>query len=77
MDNITEVLDKHAEIPFAYLHGSFVKGKTFRDIDVGVYLERLPPSVLEYELKMEIELMGILGRHMVDVRVLNNVPLYF
>ena len=53
---IREMLKKHEEILFAYLHGSFVKKDAFRDIDVAIYLERMPASVLEYELQMETEL---------------------
>ena len=74
---IREVLRKHGEISFAYLHGSFFKGDAFRDIDVAVYLERMPASVLEYELQMETELIRAVGRHIIDVRVLNTAPLSF
>ena len=52
-------LKKHREILFAYLHGSFVKKDTFRDIDVAIYLEKMPVSILEYELEMETELMKV------------------
>ena len=74
---IREVLRKHEEISFAYLHGSFIKGDAFHDIDVAVYLERMPASVLEYELQMETELIMAVGRHIIDVRVLNTAPLSF
>ncbi|MCD6094662.1 nucleotidyltransferase domain-containing protein, partial [bacterium] len=46
---IRAVLKNHEEILFAYLHGSFVKKDAFHDIDVAIYLERMPASVLEYE----------------------------
>ncbi len=74
---IRRVLEKHLEISFAYLHGSFVKGDAFRDIDVAVYMEKLPESVLEYELKMETELIKAVGGYIIDVRVLNTAPLSF
>ena len=74
---IREVLKKHEEILFAYLHGSFVKKDAFHDIDVAIYLERMPASVLEYELQMETELMKALGKYIVDVRILNDAPLSF
>lgn len=76
-ENLRQVLGKHVEISFAYLHGSFIKGNGFQDIDVAVYLERLPASVLEYELQMEAELIVAVGRHIIDVRVLNTAPLSF
>ena len=74
---IREVLRKHEEISFAYLHGSFIKGDAFHDIDVAVYLERMPVSVLEYELQMETELIMAVGRYIIDVRVLNTATLSF
>ena len=74
---IRAVFKKHEEILFAYLHGSFVKKDAFRDIDVAIYLERMPASVLEYELQMETDLMKALKKYIVDVRVLNGAPLSF
>ena len=74
---IREVLKNHEEILFAYLHGSFVKKDAFRDIDVAIYLERMPASVLEYELQMETDLMKALRKYIIDVRVLNGAPLSF
>ena len=74
---IRAVFKKHEEILFAYLHGSFVKKDAFRDIDVAIYLERMPASVLEYELQMETDLMKALRKYIVDVRVLNGAPLSF
>lgn len=76
-EHIRQVLEKHREILFAYLHGSFVKDNTFHDIDVAVYLKGLPESVLEYELQMETELIKALGRYVIDVRVLNTATLSF
>lgn len=75
--NLREALKKHEEISFAYLHGSFAKEDSFRDIDVAVYLKEIPTSILEYELRIEAELMGIVGKYPVDVRVLNTSPLSF
>ena len=74
---IREVLKNHEEILFAYLHGSFVKKDAFHDIDVAIYLERMPASVLEYELQMETDLMEALRKYIIDVRVLNGAPLSF
>jgi len=68
---------KHEEILFAYLHGSFVKKDAFHDIDVAIYLKRMPASVLEYELQMETDLLEALRKYIVDVRVLNGAPLSF
>lgn len=76
-EDIRRVLEKHLEISFAYLHGSFIKGNAFHDIDVAVYIEVLPESVLEYEIRMETELRKAVGGYIIDVRVLNTSPLSF
>ena len=77
MRSLRDTLAKHREIVFVYLHGSFVSGNRFRDIDMAVYVKNPPPSVLEYELQLERELMSVLGRYIIDVRVLNAAPLSF
>lgn len=70
-------LKAHAEVSFAYLHGSFLKGNGFRDIDIAVYLKNLPPSPLSYELEMEKELSDVVENYEVDVRIFNISPLSF
>lgn len=65
------------EVLFAYLHGSFRSGGMFRDIDMAVYLESLPASPLDLELRLEAELSEAIGRYPVDVRILNGAPLSF
>ncbi len=72
--SIRQLLETKEEILFAYLHGSFLWGKGYRDIDVAVYVD--PSRVgdfLEYELRLSIELEVSLG-FPVDVKVLNNAP---
>lgn len=69
-------LQRHDEIVFAYLHGSFAEKDTFHDIDIAVFLKKLPESKLEYELELETKLIQVIGR-IVDVRILNNAPLSF
>jgi predicted nucleotidyltransferase len=70
-------LEAHADISFAYLHGSFAAGSGFRDIDIAAYLTHFPTSPLGHELRLEAELMKAVGGYPVDVRVLNNAPLSF
>jgi predicted nucleotidyltransferase len=70
-------LEAHADISFAYLHGSFAAGSGFRDIDIAVYLKHSPASPLDRELRLEAELMKAVGGYPVDVRVLNGAPLSF
>ncbi len=74
---LKRALYKHTEISFVYLHGSFLETDEFGDIDIALYLKDLPPSILEYELRMETELLKFVGGRIVDVRVLNTSPLSF
>jgi predicted nucleotidyltransferase len=74
---IVAFLEKRPDILFVYLHGSFVASDMFRDIDVAVFLAKVPLSPLEYELSLEMELGDTLRKYPVDVRVLNNAPLSF
>ena len=73
---VKQELQKYEEISFAYLHGSFAEKDTFNDIDIAVYLSKLPGSQLEYELELETKLIQVLGR-IADVRILNKAPLSF
>jgi len=73
-------LSKQDEVVFAYLHGSFVQGEEFRDVDVAVLLDDRATRTtddVEYEislsLKLEKELVGL----PVDVKILNRAPLSF
>ncbi len=73
---VIQELQKHEEISFAYLHGSFTEKDTFHDIDIAVFLKEFPGSALEYELDLETKLIQVTGR-IVDVRILNSAPLSF
>ncbi len=76
---LVEQLDRHPEVLFAYLHGSFVGDGPFRDLDVAVYVVpgALPPDGLRwYECGLATELESG-ATAPVDVRVLNDAPLAF
>ena len=77
-ERLRAALERHAEISFAYLHGSFVGGEGFRDIDVAVYLRaNEAESRLRYELALEASLSKDSCGYPVDVRILNAAPLSF
>lgn len=67
------------DIVFAYLHGSFVEGEEFRDVDVAVFLTggtvRSRDDV-EYEIALSLRLGKEMGLP-VDVKLLNDAPLSF
>ncbi|HSF06083.1 MAG TPA: nucleotidyltransferase domain-containing protein [Methylomirabilota bacterium] len=72
-------LNTRPEILLALVHGSFLRGDTFRDIDVVVWLEPARLSKAErfrFALDLSVQLRLTLG-YPVDVRVLNDAPLGF
>lgn len=71
-----DLLDFRKEVLFAYLHGSFINGNRFRDVDVAVYLRgRLTRRAsLQYQVTLAKDLSRAL-RLPVDVTVLNVAPL--
>ena len=74
---LKDCLEKRSDILFAYLHGSFITGQKFRDIDLAVFPAQRPSSPLDFELSLEAELAGIVRGYPFDVRVLNRAPVSF
>jgi len=72
-------LKEREEIIFAYLYGSFLSARWFRDVDVAVFLDEKRverKDVLDYEISLALELEREL--HLpADVKVLNYAPLRF
>ena len=78
-ENLTLCLKGRPEILFAFLYGSATEGGSFRDLDVGLFVDRarVPASVdLDYAFELADELENIVP-HPVDVRVINDAPLPF
>jgi predicted nucleotidyltransferase len=76
---LKDFLSSQDEVVFAYLHGSFVQGEEFRDVDVAVFLgdsSPHPSDDVEYEISFSFRLEKELGLP-VDVKILNNAPLSF
>ena len=76
---LREALEGRGEIIFAYLHGSFVEGLPFHDVDVAVYLDpalAMATDIFDYEMGLSVELTQAI-RLPVDVHVLNGAPLGF
>lgn len=78
-DAIRRALQARPEVAFAYLHGSFLTGGPYRDVDVAVWLDPArvpasawtryavdPPAALHLELRVPV-----------DVRVLNAASVAF
>lgn len=70
---LTGFLEKKAEVSFAYVFGSFVKGGPFEDVDLALYLEG---GDGRESLRLEREAESVL-RLPVEIVVLNEAPLSF
>ena len=76
---LRQALESQPAIRFAYLHGSFVEGLPFHDVDVAIYLDPALAETMDlfdYEMQLSVELTRDL-RFPVDVHVLNGAPLGF
>lgn len=76
---LKDLLQNRSEILFALLHGSFLAGGPFRDVDLALYVD--PGSIgsarfREYESDLGVRFSEAIGLP-VDVRVLNDAPLAF
>ena len=72
-------LRNRPEFHFAILYGSAAEGRSFRDLDIGLFVDRtLVPttSELDYAFALADELEQV-APCPVDVRVINNAPLPF
>lgn len=72
-------LEKQNEIFFGYLHGSFAEGRSFKDIDVAVFVdeEAIPKErALDFEMSTSIKLEKEV-KLPIDVKVINYAPLGF
>lgn len=76
IQQLNRILVERSEIQFAYLHGSFIEGLAFNDVDLALYLSPLPADVFDYTMTLSMALTRRL--HLpVDIQVLNNAPLGF
>jgi predicted nucleotidyltransferase len=76
IQRLGQLLEERPEISFAYVHGSFLSGPAYHDIDVALYLEPLPADTFDYEMNISVELTRAL-RQAVDVHLLNQAPMGF
>jgi predicted nucleotidyltransferase len=76
---LKDLLEPREEVLFAYLHGSFLGSRSFRDVDIAVFLKPAsaqPPDDVEYEIALSLRFEQALGLP-VDIKVLNRAPLSF
>lgn len=61
---------------FAYVYGSFGRGEHgFKDIDIAVFLKRVPLQAMDYEAKLAKKLECVTAGRPVEVRLINSMPL--
>ncbi len=74
--SLCQLLEGRPEIGFAYLHGSFLDGVAYHDVDIALYLEPPAADPFDYEMGLSVELTRAL--HLpVDVHLFNSAPLGF
>jgi len=77
---IKRILSNRKDVVFAYVLGSFVDSLSFRDIDIGVYLEKInKEKSFEYELNLSKEIAEVcdLPFDIIEIHILNFTPDYF
>jgi len=75
IDSVRKALAEMKETLFAYLHGSFLEGGAFRDIDIGVYTS-CKVDTLKYESDVSFAMSEKIG-YPVEVRIINDAPVAF
>jgi hypothetical protein len=78
-ETLGQLLEKEKGVLFAYLHGTFDEERSFRDIDVAVYVEEslIPKGkALDFEIMTSMKLEEKV-KMPVDLRVINYAPLGF
>ncbi|OYT28925.1 MAG: hypothetical protein B6U94_08075 [Thermofilum sp. ex4484_79] len=72
---ILDFLKDVNDILLIVLFGSFVKDKSFRDIDIGIYVKGVH-DFLNYKFMLEGKLEKITG-YPIDIKILNYAPPWF
>ncbi len=71
----TTSLKSDKNVLFAYVYGSFARGeKDFSDVDIAVYLKKIPRGLVLYERRLAKDLEKETGKP-VDVRIINSMSL--
>jgi len=73
---VVDALEAEPDVEFAWLHGSFLGGGGFHDVDVGVHLDGAADVRFRCALDLGLRLDRDTG-FPVDVRVLNDAPVTF
>jgi predicted nucleotidyltransferase len=84
LDLIREVCKQDRRVVFAYAYGSFTQDKSFRDIDIGIYVKETEENPFAITSDVKIALSHIakkrglnLTADQFDVKILNEAPFTF
>lgn len=75
LEKLRTMLEDSEDIAFAYVHGSFVEGSSFRDLDVAIWIKK-PSGFFNYVVNLSAKASVEVGVP-VDLQVLNEAPLPF
>jgi len=80
-ENIVEaiasyLLRQYDKIIAVYIFGSFISGRSFSDIDIGIILAKDLSHSFDFELNLENRLEEIV-KYPIDVRILDQAPISF
>ena len=78
VDVVKSVLSREDNVLMAFLYGSFLEDRPFRDVDIGIVLREGSDvdHFYEFELADRLE-RSVGGEFPFDVRVVNNAPFTF
>lgn len=79
-DKIKQILSEEKDIVFVFIFGSFLNAPSFRDIDIGVYINSIKKDeIFDYELKLSKKIADKcdFSFDIFDVKVLNFTPRAF
>ncbi|MBU4245550.1 MAG: nucleotidyltransferase domain-containing protein [Nanoarchaeota archaeon] len=75
LEKIKKAFRTEKNVLFAYVYGSFGRGeKDYSDIDLAVFLKKIPKNSAPYEAKLGQKLEKETGKP-VEVRIMNSMPL--
>jgi len=78
---ISEFLSREENVLFAYLYGSFLEERPFKDVDVAAYVDpgkfRNPDHIFDYGISLAAKIDLAISGVTVDLRLLNAAPIPF
>lgn len=82
IDKIKFSLLEEESVIFTYIFGSFLSAPSFRDIDIGIYVEgsiKKQKDIFDYELELSKKIARAceLSFDIFEVKILNSAPSYF